>query len=353
MINREIRSDIPPVQTTGIYQGKEFKKPAVVRAEAGDNFQKAGNDELMLITEGVSGRAGAVSASQSAKKVDELQAAGELPRPMTAQEKVQFGEWFPKLDVESSKVTAEATWKYNCISWTVGETQQWFWPPSMYPDVTEREAFNKFYGSYSLKPSPEGEVATWRNKDGMTHGCVAYPADKRWESKCGAAARITHELKGLESDVYGWPDGFYKREGGAERMEPHEPMKVPEQVRESIAKRAGMVDPGTMKKFNQVYKLWVEDRNNPDLQMASNPKDFCRGDAYDEIVGMGPRAIPLLMEKMNDGDFFSLQVVDQIRKDYQEDHRYLMELKLSKDEVANSEQTKSAIMLTKWAQITG
>lgn len=353
MINREIRSDIPPVHTAGIFQGKDFKKPAEVKGEKGDNFQKAGINELNLITERVSGKTGGVSSAWASGKIDEPRTSGDLPRPMTEQEKVQFGEWFPKLDVESSKVTAEADWTYNCISWTVGETEQWFWPPSMYPDMTEREAFDKFYGDYSFKPSPEGEVARWRNKDGLTHGSVAYPADNCWESKCGAAARITHEQKGLESNVYGWIDGFYKREGGAEKMEPRKPMKVPEHVHESIAKRAGMVDTTTAKKFNQVYKLWLDDRNSPDLMSASNPKDLCRGDAYDEIVGMGPRVIPLLMEKMNEGDFFSMQAVDQIRREHQEEHRYLMDLKLSKEESANSEQTRSAIMLTKWAQITG
>ena len=343
MINREIRSDIPPgMNIIGKYQRKIEKKPVEVKEQVKDSFSLAENNTQQLIQ----GKTGIMSAS----KINGKGESRELPRPMTSQEKTQFKSWFPKLDVDNSKVTAESTWKYNCISWTVGETQQWFWPPSMYPDMTEREAFDKFYDSYSFKPAENGEVARWRNKEGLTHGSVSYPQDNCWESKCGAAARITHKMKGLESDTYGWIDGFYKKEG-TERMKPGEPMRTPDNVKETITSRAGMVDQGIAKKFDILYNKWVETRENPDLMAASNPRDFCKGEAYEKITTMGPKIVPLLMKKMADGDFFSIQAVQDIRKEHQGEHKYLVDLKLSKEELANSEQTKSTIMLSKWFQI--
>ena len=64
------------------------------------------------------------------------------PRPMTDREKADFQSWFPALDVETSRVTHEATPQYNCISWTTGNTQSWDWPPSMYGG-DPREAFSQ------------------------------------------------------------------------------------------------------------------------------------------------------------------------------------------------------------------
>ncbi|RJR13103.1 hypothetical protein C4588_01305 [Candidatus Parcubacteria bacterium] len=275
--------------------------------------------------------------------------AGEvsrLERPMTQGEKSRFKMYFPKLDVEKAVVSGEATPVYNCISWTAGVTDEWCWPPSMYPGVSEKEAFDKFYASYGFKPAPEGgEVARWRNTDGLTHGSVSGPGHgPRWESKCGQDLKIQHDKNELESDVYGWIDSYYTKTEEASPV--RDKMKISDNVKAEIKSRADRVSSKVKNKFNKLYSEWQTFRKDPVVQFSSNPKDYCKTGAFDEITKMGISAIPLLMEKMSGGDFFCLQALDVIVKNNSE--KVGDKISLKPEEVSNSEQNKSILIMDKW-----
>lgn len=277
----------------------------------------------------------------------------EFPRPMTDDEKQDFKTYFPKLDVDKAVVTADATPEYNCISWTVGETHQWFWPPEMHPDVSENEAFDRFYDSYGFKPSETGEVARWRNDEGLTHGCVSGPEHgPRWESKCGAALRIQHDLNELESDIYGHVDGFYaKKEGGAPPMAAYKPVDIPAEVISGVKEIAAQVQPEAKEKFDEAYSRWLEFRKSPGVRLSGNPADYTKTKAFEEIVGLGAEVIPLLMEKITQGDFFARKAVERMSQEsgpYQQS----MVPELAVSEHNNSEQNKAALMLIKWFKST-
>lgn len=274
----------------------------------------------------------------------------ELPRHMSEWEKQSFRMDFPKLDVEKALVTDESTMEYNCISWTVGETHQWFWPPEMFPEVSEEEAFDRFYAEYGLKPAPAGEVARWRNDQGITHGCISGPDHgPAWESKCGADLRIQHDLNELEGEIYGHVDGFYARTGGAQIMAAYRRLDVPMEVLSYAMEKSKAIDPQVKEKFDGHYARWSEFRQDPEVRFSANPTDYCRTEAFREIIKMGADVIPLLMEKMSKGDHFCLRAVREIKKRSQGPVSLMMLPTLSQKENANdSEQNKAALALMRW-----
>ena len=268
-----------------------------------------------------------------------------LERPMTSSEKYRFKQYFPKLDTDKAVVSGPATPVYNCIAWTAGVTDQWCWPPSMYPGVSELEAFDKFYASYGLTPAPEGgEVARWRNAAGLTHGSISGPGHgDRWESKCGQDLQIQHGKNELEGEIYGWIDSYYTKTGEEKPMKSL--MKLSDDIKSQVKAKADRVQPQVKDKFNKLYSQWQIAKKDPMVQISSNPADYCKNEAFDEITKMGGSAVPLLMDKLAEGDFFCLQALTTIAK---KEERLGEKVSLSKNEMNNSEQNKSILVLNKW-----
>lgn len=274
---------------------------------------------------------------------------GEYPRHFTDEEKKLFKEIFPDLDVDKTVVTAPATMDYNCIAWTVGETKQWFWPPKMYywrhPD---QSAFDLFYEKNGFVRAEKGEIAVWGTNGGynLTHGCVSGPGHgPSWESKCGDLAQIQHELSELEGNIYGKPVSFYTRAGDAPAMPKFELMEINAEMKSRAKEKAQKVKPEVKENFDNLYNEWQNFRKDPALHLSANPEDYCKTKSFDEITKMGSSVIPLLMEKMSEGDFFCLQAVEKIAKEGRGAERAL---KLSQDELVNSEQNKSYYMLNRY-----
>lgn len=287
-------------------------------------------------------------AAQALRALEGVSSKGEFPRKMTQEEKREYREVFPNLDVENTVVTGEATEEYNCISWTVGETHQWFWPPAMYPNLTEEAAFDEFYASYGFVAAEQGEVARWRNEQGLTHGCISGPGHgPSWESKCGAGLRIQHTLKELESPAYGKVDGFYTRKGGPMRLAMRKLIRIPENIKAGVHRKAADVDSKVREAFDENYRLWLEYRKKPEVRVRANPTDHCKTEAFERIVGLGPDAIPLLMEKIIRGDFFSLQAIEAIQKKSGGEAK-LFGLDFRPRERATSEQNRAAQALINW-----
>jgi hypothetical protein len=134
---------------------------------------------------------------------------GSLP---SAEQKTRFRGAFPNLQLFN--ITAPATggsWipgSYNCIAWSVGVTNQWFWPGETV------DAFDAFYTSHgwsvTANCAPEykkRKVALYamnRDPNDCTHGSRE-TVDCDWhESKCGSWERIVHDRRQMEDgNVYG------------------------------------------------------------------------------------------------------------------------------------------------------
>jgi hypothetical protein len=132
---------------------------------------------------------------------------GSSPTPT---QKLKFLNWFPNL--RNWQITAPATGTYNCISWSVGVTNQWLWPGNTVA------AFDAFYISYGWTTSATGKreyqkrkVALWADASGCTHGSrETYDCD--WhESKCGSAERIMHDKFQMQGGTYGNIIKYYEK----------------------------------------------------------------------------------------------------------------------------------------------
>ncbi len=312
-----------------------------VKEEVSDSFQKTsapGKLDADLMKELQKTLSG-TKISDDGTKLDRLE------RPMTEDEKVRFHEYFPVLDVDKAVVTDEATPQYNCIAWSAGITDQWVWPPEMYPNLSEDEAFDKFYASRGFKRAEKGELARWSNDQGITHGSISGPGHgPRWESKCGQEARIQHGFDELQGEIYGKPDVFYTKVSEPEVM-PNRLKELSLNIKLGIKTKALQVNPEVRKKFDGLYASWQNFRKDPRIAMSANPADYCKTEAFTEITKMGGSVIPLLMEKMSNGDIFCLQAVEKIAKSGRGPERVLV---LSRDEVSTSEQNKAYNALMKY-----
>ena len=279
--------------------------------------------------------------------------APAYPRPMTVSEKSDFSSWFPKLDVEVSQVTAPATRTYNCISWTTGNTSSWDWPPYMYDHLGPQEAFAQYYTDRGFRPISAEEAATvgkdkemvayWEDPNGPTHGSVSGPTHgERWESKCGQAARITHQRDELESEVYGKIMGYWLKQ---EEVPVEPPQQLdPGQQRQLDTKltlKVLQLEPGLVKQFGQAYRQWESERSRVE---SSNPADYLQGEGYRKLLSLGSEVTPLLIQKMGSGDFFCQYPAQQLSS--QDDRRSALRV----DARGKSEQDKSIDLQRQYLQ---
>jgi hypothetical protein len=276
------------------------------------------------------------------------------PRKMTDQEKKDFREYFTALDVDKAVVSGPATPEYNCISWTVGETHQWFWPPSMYPSMDPEAAFDKFMGNYGYAPAPPdvvGDVAHWVDNNGPTHGSIqGSEHGPRWESKCGQDLKIQHDRDELNGETYGHISRYYVKQGGAPAVQAgSHPPEVPSEVKTAVRERALAVPEKVKEEFDKNYQDWQTFKNSPTVRMHANPALYCKTGAFDRIVAMGQDAVPLLMDKIAQGDFFSYQAFDAIEKAEPREEFNIAGAKRA-DAEAVSEQTRAINALLDWHQ---
>ncbi|HPZ06504.1 MAG TPA: hypothetical protein PL110_00190 [Candidatus Eremiobacteraeota bacterium] len=117
-------------------------------------------------------------------------------------------------------------------------------------------------------------------------------------------------------------------------------MEITPEMKTVVKEKAAQVEAEVKKNFDTLYSEWQKFRKTPALRFSGNPVDYCKNKSFDEITKMGSSVIPLLMEKMAEGDFFCLSAVDKIVKE-----EGLERLKLSPEEMANSEQNRSYYMV--------
>lgn len=299
----------------------------------------------------------------AAHKLSSLEVkSDEYPRPMNPQEKQMFKSWFPKLDVEEAVVSAPATPRYNCISWTTGNTRSWDWPPSMYPKETPQGAFAKYYSERGFTPISAEDaakvggdqelVAYWEDPNGPTHGSVAGNSHgPRWESKCGQAARIQHGRDELESQVYGKIEGYWLKTGESQVEVREIPPETTRRLDAKLALRILQVDPKVAEGFEKAYSQWQVDRSSPAMMMSSNPADYLKSESYEKLVGLGKEALPLWVSKMRQGDFFCQYAVQKLTAPGPDDFQIKgpnLQPELRPQEVRCSEQDKANQVLVQW-----
>ena len=241
-----------------------------------------------------------------------------MARQMTPAEKQRFRGYFPSLNVDQAVVTGEISRVYNCISWTVGVTNQWLWPGVNLND------FDAFYRRFGLVRARNGNVAAWGHAtNNMTHGCISGPGHgPRWESKCGGDLRIQHGLNELVGNSYGRVIAFYTRalvfESQAEKilkllMKEKKRFAKDETafLKEEIKKLPKKTVSDFEKSFEEWKKTWFSNR----LTIDSNPISRTNSSEFFRLVEMGEAIVPLVIEKLVEPEnFFALQLYERIQQ---------------------------------------
>lgn len=121
--------------------------------------------------------------------------------------------WFPRLKKNSAwRITADSCRTYNCISWSVGVTDQWLWPGSR---VRDFDAFFRQRGYVPLEagkdPEAAADISLWAKGNGQCTHAARRVGGGWWESKLGALPRILHKPKDLTGSSYGEPIKYYRK----------------------------------------------------------------------------------------------------------------------------------------------
>lgn len=143
------------------------------------------------------------------------------PLPLNSQEARREIELdFPALKIEPYTISSEKDQDYNCVSWSLNDTQRYWWPAprgsGCYwpPDVPNDERIETFILLFedlyfekceSVEPEPGFDKVAIYAIDGLaTHVARLWLEDATWTSKLGENQDIQHHtLLALEGDQYG------------------------------------------------------------------------------------------------------------------------------------------------------
>ena len=122
----------------------------------------------------------------------------------------------PGLRDSAYAVTSEATERYNCIAWALGETSDWwapvdlpdfFWPAGFdrvsIDEVVTLDMVSRLFDAYGFERCADGspeegaeKIALFGDGDKFLHVARQLP-NGRWTSKLGQDRDIEHELEAL------------------------------------------------------------------------------------------------------------------------------------------------------------
>jgi hypothetical protein len=270
---------------------------------------------------------------------------------MTSAEKQRFKGYFPNLDVNGAIVTGEASTVYNCISWTLGLADRWLWPGNTLTN------FDAFYRGFGLVRANDGPIAAWGLSNlNMTHGSVSgIGHGPRWESKCGADLLIQHGLNELVSSSYGRVLAFYRKlrtqaaplEVALEHVMKE---KTAKSYLSTAQKRALLEEcerlPSSLRaEFDEAFSAWKRTWFSGGLAISSNPQSRAVGKEFDRLIALGPKTLPLVVEKLADPEnFFAIQLYEAL----QPNEKLLVQFEPDDERIVEGEQGRARRVVQAW-----
>jgi hypothetical protein len=126
---------------------------------------------------------------------------------------------FPFFEADDGRVEPDsATRDYNCIAWSLGRVDAWWWPDAArecaWPEAIPRDetvaAFVAAFATVGYQVCESGgfeagweKVALYALGGVPTHAARQQP-DGTWTSKLGRGPRVTHRTpRGVEGPLYG------------------------------------------------------------------------------------------------------------------------------------------------------
>src|SRR5258705_1629996 len=262
-----------------------------------------------------------------------------LPRKLTAAEKTSFLSAFPLLDVDFTIVTDEPTGAYNCISWTVGVTNVWHWPGSLFTDC------DSFYAKFGLQRKTKGHVAAWGFADNdMTHGCISGPTHGPcWESKCGGWARIQHCLNELNGPAYGHVIAYYTWKIKIVPLPIYlkKYMKLKKEfTKEEINLLKALIKEIPSEKakdFEKRFSAWKRIWHTGSHAFSSDPYTRTKTSEFRELKALGREILPLLAGKlMDENNFLALPAFEELAN-----KKFIIRINPADEKVLEGEQGRT------------
>jgi hypothetical protein len=132
---------------------------------------------------------------------------------------------FPNLRSSGFRITSEATGEYNCIAWSVHDTENWWWPnplAAFWPEGVPLEetlpAFIEAFRTRGFVPCESFElehgfekIAIYVDSQGTPTHAARQLSNGGWTSKLGPQEDIEHTLNGLTGPEYGQVAQVLKR----------------------------------------------------------------------------------------------------------------------------------------------
>jgi hypothetical protein len=282
--------------------------------------------------------------------------------------------FFPNLNANDAIEAIPYNGNYNCIAWSGGLMDDFYWPPDAgnpwYVAGNPKKSFDNFYGNTcawggtckrygdanvwkygNYSSDPTGRiVALWRNNlDGKyTHASVSKPANGAphgydWESKPGAMGRLMHPRDALVNEAtggYGHIEGYYQNTGFTPKVaangKPPEAISAAQSidrgnsvledaVRFSAAEKSLLAaakakhGSGMQAEFDRLSAAWTA--TFPKLAYRSDPAAYRLSPEYkafaDYCAGQGKAVWPQLFDKLETREPIVGAAVADILKDYQ------------------------------------
>lgn len=270
---------------------------------------------------------------------------------MTGPEKQRFQGYFPNLDVSQAVVTDGMSTVYNCISWTVGITKRWLWPGSSLAN------FDTLYRGFGFVRPNNGPIAAWGlSTSNMTHGSISGPGHgPRWESKCGGDLRIQHGLNELAGSSYGRVVAFYRSNRliaapFATLAEKHmkdraAKFRLTAAEKKILRDQTVSIPSEIHAAFEVAFSAWKESWFTGSLAVSSNPHTRAVGKDFDTLIALGPRILPLVVEKLADPEnFLALQLYDAI----QPNEQLIVQYEPDDERILEGEQGRALHVVQTW-----
>jgi hypothetical protein len=72
--------------------------------------------------------------------------------------------------------------------------------------------------------------------------------------------------------------------------------------------------PITRNKFNAIYNKWRQRIREPDIRIHSNTQAWTKVPEFTSLVGLGELAVPFLLERLRQGDFVAVKVLEAVSR---------------------------------------
>jgi len=253
--------------------------------------------------------------------------------------------YFPNLKADDAIQSAPQSGVYNCISWSGGVTNDWYWPPSPYDPYyagSPLASFDNFYGtvryanamtySRSGATSSNNTIDLWALNGDYTHASVTKPGNNNphgydWESKPGGLMRTFHPRNALNGSSYGAVDKYYKitsvlksamllDESIARGLSVIENVELTAAEKNIISNKISSLTINQQSEFENKYAAWKQTWDNPEIAIQSNPRMYAKSKEYQELIdyckSQGKVVWPLIFDKFQQGDFFTINVLEDL-----------------------------------------